>query len=198
MKRLLACCAACGVLWGTVAFAVASASAALKSDESRADAEAVDEALRCEIRGADAERGKLLKSVLKLMLDTRGLTMMYKDGVLLVVPKDRIYREVKTQIYDVRDMLLKIQDFPGPKVELTAPGDSSAPLAGATFTLDEPTSTITEDFLVEVIRQNTGGDSWDENENASITLINGMLIVTQSTKVHREIWRVLQLLRQFQ
>lgn len=138
----------------------------------------------------------LLKSVLKLMLNLKGLTALYEEGVLKVVPKGKINKSVTTQIYDVRDLLFKIRDFPGPKVELTSSGQSGTPLSGATFTLDEePKSTITEDFLTEMIQQNTGGDSW--SENASVTLSNGLLIITQSGRVHQEVKRLLQLLRQY-
>lgn len=48
-----------------------------------------------------------------------------------------------------------------------------------------------------MIRENTGGRSWDENENAHIQLLNGKLIITQSIAVHSQIRRLLNLLQQF-
>ena len=140
----------------------------------------------------------LLKSVLKLMLGQRGLSAMYKEGVVLIVPKDKIDEAVSLAMYDVRDMLFKIQDFPGPKVELVSPNAAGGPLTGATFTLDEPRSTITEDFLTEIIMNNTGDRTWDENPNASVTLTSGVLVVSQSKRVHAEIRKLLNRLRQFQ
>lgn len=140
----------------------------------------------------------ILKSALKLMLNTKDLTATYKDGVLLIIPKSKANKAVITRVYDVRDLLLKIQDFPGPHVELTAGGSGGTPLTGATFALDEePKNVISEDFIVEILKSNTGDGAWDENENASITLANGLLIVTQSKKVHGEVDRMLNLLRQF-
>jgi len=140
----------------------------------------------------------LLKSVLKLMLSSRELTAMYKEGVILVVPKGKIDKSVTLQLYDVRDLLVKIQDFPGPKVELVSPSKGGGgPLTGATFSLDEPKSTITEEFITEMVKQNTGDKSWDENPNASMTLTNGVLVVSQSKRVHEEIKRFVNLLRQF-
>ncbi len=139
----------------------------------------------------------LLKSALKLLLGTRDLTATYKDGVLFVVPKEKANQSVVTRVYDVRDLLFKIGDFPGPKVELVSPTQGSGPLTGATFTIEEPKSTISEDFMTEIVKSNTGGGAWDENPNASITLANGLLIVTQSKKVHSEVDRLLNLLRQF-
>jgi hypothetical protein len=140
----------------------------------------------------------LLKSILKLMLNSRELTAMYKEGVVLVVPKGKIDKAVTLQLYDVRDLLVKIQDFAGPKVELVAPSKGGGgPLTGATFSLEEPKSTITEEFITDMVKQNTGDKSWDENPNASITLTNGVMVVTQSKRVHEEIKRFINLLRQF-
>ena len=139
-----------------------------------------------------------LKSVLKLMLSSRELTAMYKEGVLLVVPKSKIDKAVTLQLYDVRDLLVKIQDFNGPKVELVSPQKGGGgPLVGGVFTLDEPRSVITEEFITDMVKQNTGDKSWDENPNASMNLTSGVLVVSQSKKVHEEIKRFINLLRQF-
>ncbi len=139
-----------------------------------------------------------LKSALKLLLGMRDLTATYRGGVLVIVSRDSVHRALNTRVYDVRDLLFKIRDFPGPTVELAAPGGSGGALTGATFTIDEEgSSPITEDFLTEIVTTNTAGDSWDENENVAITLVNGLLIVTQSGKAHREVQKLLNLLRQF-
>jgi hypothetical protein len=143
-------------------------------------------------------KGLLLKSVLKLMLNTRGLTAMYKEGVVVITTPDKIHAASFTKIYDVRDLQVRINDFVGPIVELRYEGSGHTPLAGATFTLDEaPEPTYDQDFLVEILQQTTGGDSWEENENASIEWMSGLLIITQSRKAHNEIMRMLMLLRQF-
>lgn len=139
----------------------------------------------------------LLKSVLKLMLAARDLTAMYKEGVILVVPRAKVDQAVSLQLYDVRDLLVKIQDFPGPKVELVSPKAGGSPLVSATFVFEEPTSVITEEFIADMVRQNTGDKTWDENPNASLTLTNGILVVSQSRRVHEEIKRFVNLLRQF-
>ena len=103
----------------------------------------------------------LLKSVLKLMLSSRELTAMYKDGVVLIIPKGKIDKSVTLQLYDVRDLLVKLQDFAGPKVELVSPQKGGGgPLTGATFTLEEPRSTITEEFITDMVKQNTGDKRW--------------------------------------
>lgn len=139
----------------------------------------------------------LLKSVLKLMLSPRDLTAMYKEGVLLILPKGKVDAAVTLQMHDVRDLLFKLQDFQGPKVELVSPSATGGPLTGATFTLDEPRTTISEEFITEMVKANTGDRTWDENPNASLTLTNGVLVVSQSKRVHEEIAKLINLLRQF-
>jgi len=141
----------------------------------------------------------LLKSVLKLILSPKDLTATFKEGVILILPKGKADHAVTLQMYDVRDLLVKIQDFPGPRVELVSPQGAAGagPLTGATFTIEEPRSTITEEFITEMVKSNTGDRSWDENPNASITLANGILVVSQSRRVHEEIRRLIGKLRQF-
>jgi type II secretory pathway component GspD/PulD (secretin) len=161
------------------------------------DAEVLTKASPDQLKVSLRVKDLLLKSCLKLMLSARDLTAVYNNGVILVVPKGRADRNVYLQIYEVRDLLVKIQDFAGPKVELVSPSKGGSPLIGASFTLEEPRSTITEEFITEMIKQNTGDRSWDENQGASITLTNGMLIVSQSRRVHAEVKQLINLLRQF-
>jgi type II secretory pathway component GspD/PulD (secretin) len=138
----------------------------------------------------------LLKSVLKLMLNPRDLTAVYREGVLLILPKGKADHAVTLQMYDVRDLLVKIQDFPGPKVELV-PATGQRPDMGAVFILEDSHSTITEEFITEMVKTNTGDHSWEENPNASITLANGILVVSQSRRVHQEIRQFLSKLQQY-
>jgi hypothetical protein len=41
--------------------------------------------------------------------------------------------------------------------------------------------------LIDVVKAHTGDRSWDENPRCSITLREGLLYVTQSPRVHRDI-----------
>ncbi len=149
-----------------------------------------DEQLKITFKAKDLT----LKAALKLILTPRELTAVYRDGVLVVEHKDKTARAATMELYDVRDLLLKIQDFPGPIVELAGPGKSGGTFE---FTVDEGKSVIEEGFLEELVKANTGDRSWDENPAASLSLANGRLIVTQSKKVHEEIRRLLNLLRQY-
>ncbi|HEY3227423.1 MAG TPA: hypothetical protein VGK61_10575 [Planctomycetota bacterium] len=139
-----------------------------------------------------------LKTALKLVLNPRDLGCVYRDGVLLITSKARLGGMTVTRVYDVRDLLFRIRDFPGPRVELVAPGGAGAALAGASFTIEEePKSAITEDFLADLIKTNTGDKSWEDAGATSVSQVNGLLVISQSKPVHEEIRRLLDLLRQF-
>ncbi len=135
-----------------------------------------------------------LKTVVKLLLTPKELTAVWRDGVMVVMPKGGVSSATTVQVYDVRDLMLRVGDFPGPKVEL-----SSNPAQGPTITVgwdpEPPKPQFEEDLLMELVKGNTGGGSW-ENPACSITYANGMLIVSQGTSSHREIADFLNKLRQ--
>ncbi len=139
----------------------------------------------------------LLKSALKLMLQAKELACTYKEGVLVIMSRDKAGTSVVTRVYDVQDLLLKLQDFPGPKVELAVPSGGT-PLTGAMFAFEaEQKSPISLEFIAELVKSSTGEKSWEENPNATVTLMNGLLIVTQTKKIQTEVERLLNSLRQF-
>jgi type II secretory pathway component GspD/PulD (secretin) len=138
-----------------------------------------------------------LKTTLKLVLNMVGLKATYKEGVILIVTEDyHAVDELIVKVYDVRDLLMRVPDFPGPQVELVPPNQD---LGGAVFDLsEEKEPLITEEFIEEMIREHTGGGSWDDNPNCSLALTeNGQLLVTQSTAGHREILALLGKLRPY-
>src|SRR5688572_22219161 len=121
--------------------------------------------LDADARGKDGEdasrvtiklKGVTMKTALKLILSPRDLGAVYRDGVILIQPKSKLGSLTSTRVYDVRDLTIRLQDFAGPRVELTVPGGGAA-IAGATFIIEEePKGELTEDFLVELIKTNTG------------------------------------------
>jgi hypothetical protein len=125
------------------------------------------------------------------MLGTHGLTAIYREGVLVVLPRERVSSRVMTRVYNVQDLLLKIRDFPGPDIKLSEK-DSGL----ETVVLPEPPrERVDRDLLVDLIMANSGGLSWDEDERTSIGLVNGLLIVAQTGSNHREIQGLLNKLR---
>ena len=100
------------------------------------------------------------------------------------------------RMFDVRALQVKIQDFDGPIVELTTPQSKKGP--GVIVTINEPKTTIPDDFLIDMIKANTGNGTWDSNPRVALNLNNGMLVVSQTPSVLREIETLLGLLGQYQ
>jgi type II secretory pathway component GspD/PulD (secretin) len=137
-----------------------------------------------------------LKSILKLLLSSRGLTATYRDGAIVILPKEDLQDSTTLRMFDVRALQVKIQDFDGPVIELTSAASKKSGIA--IVNLQEPKTTIPDDFLIDMIRANTGSGSWDSNPRSAINLNNGMLVVSQTPSVLREIDVLLGLLGQYQ
>lgn len=123
-----------------------------------------------------------VKSILKLLLHPRGLRATWRDGAVVVVPEAELREAVVLRVYDVRSLTAKIQDHPGPKVEL-AVGKADVVFHHA---IDDPKPVMDGDFLVDLVRESTGGRSWDGGA-ADIRNVDSRLIVTQTPSVHAEI-----------
>ncbi|MBI3856136.1 MAG: STN domain-containing protein, partial [Planctomycetes bacterium] len=100
-----------------------------------------------------------VKSVLRLLLATRGLTATYRDGAIVIVPKDELQDTTTMKMFDVRALQVKIQDFDGPIVELTSPASKKSGIV--VTTLSEPQTRLPDDVLLDMIRVNTGNGTWD-------------------------------------
>lgn len=139
-----------------------------------------------------------VKSVLKLLLTSRGLTVTWRDGALVVLPKEDLQDSTRLQMIDVRSLMVKLQDFAGPKMELVGPNakGTGGPIAGI-FVIDEPKPPpVDEDMMINLIKDNTAPGAWD-NPKAAISMNNGVLVVNQTPAVLREIESLIRLLGQY-
>lgn len=138
-----------------------------------------------------------LRTALKLLLNLNDLTLVYKKGVLMVETKEERGSELDMKLYDVKDLLMKIRDFPGPSLELASGEGETGPTTGivepdeSTHPFDDP------EALVNIIRNATGGDSVWGKDGVSIAISNGLLVVVHSAAIHKEIQELIVSLRQF-
>ena len=141
----------------------------------------------------------VLKNVLKLLLSQFGLDyQITPEKVVFITTPDKAGGKAVVELHDIRDILVKIQDFPGPKVELSAPSTGGTPLTGATFSLEEPKeSSVSQEQIVELIKENIGGASAWEGEYTIELTPNQQLLVSHTPKVHREIREFLAKLRSY-
>jgi len=133
--------------------------------------------------------GITLNGALNLILQPHDCGVLFKDGALQILPRDVIAdRTLKMELYDCRDILYPLRDFPGVEITLSSDGPGA-------LVQDPPREAGGEMPIAELVRAHTGGRSWDENPRTSCVLQNGLLVVRQTPEVHAQIVRLLNLLR---
>ena len=130
-----------------------------------------------------------LKSVLSLMLAPQGCEAIYHEGVIQVMRSEDVRdRTLVLELYDVRDILHPIKDFPGVDISL------STEMIGTTIDMQDFGDSRESFPIEELIRAHCGDGEWDDG-STSVSLQNGILMVRHRPKVHREVTRLLNLLR---
>lgn len=146
-----------------------------------------------------AVKDLVLKHVLRLLLQQYDLGYTFENRVLLITQPKLAEGKPVLEVHDVRDLLGKIPDFPGPSLELTAgEGDTGGP--STTFVApDTEESVVSAEQLENLIKQNISPQSWTEREGeVSIALTgNQQLLVVHTPKVQEEVRAFLSNLRSF-
>jgi len=129
-----------------------------------------------------------LRSIFGLMLKPHGCGVLFKDGVLQVLTIPEIEdKTMKMEIYDCRDILYPIAQFPGVDIDLGV---------GAGVLVQQPDVDAGGEVPIEeMIRAHTGGRSWEENPKAVVKMQNGLLVIKNTPEVHKQVLRLLDLLR---
>ena len=149
------------------------------------DAKAKDKNIVVTLKVSDIS----IKSVLSLILKPQGCDTMFREGVVMIMTKeDVVDRTVKMQIYDCRDILYPIHDFPGVDIDLSQAG-IGVQIVGAGDG-DSP-----EVPIEEMVKAHTGGRSWEENPKCVCRMTNGLLVVKNTPEVHKQVVRLMDMLR---
>ena len=129
-----------------------------------------------------------LKSIFGLMLKPHNCDTLFKDGVLMLMTKEDVAdKTMKMEIYDCRDILYPIANFPGVDLDLSAgPGV-------VVQTVDD--AATGEIPIEEMVRAHTGGRSWEENPKAVVKMQNCLLVIKNTPEVHKQVRRLLDLFR---
>ena len=129
-----------------------------------------------------------LRSIFSLMLKPHNCDILFKDGVLQLMTKEDVAdKTMKMEMYDCRDILYPISNFPGVDIDLGT-------LAGVVTTPAEDVSGG-EIPIEEMVLAHTGGRSWEEKQKAVCKMQNGLLVIKNTPEVHKQIRRLLDLLR---
>jgi len=133
-----------------------------------------------------------LEEALNLILNLKGLAYTIENGVLLITTEEGALGAAELRVYDVRDLMVKLDDFPGVDIKLRSGAeDAMPPMMDMDESTEEP---ITGDVLVNLIRENIAIESWDTPPN-QINFRQGNLIIRNQPGVHARILELLDNLR---
>jgi type II secretory pathway component GspD/PulD (secretin)/tetratricopeptide (TPR) repeat protein len=132
------------------------------------------------------------------------------DGVLVVAADEALRKNTFVVIYDIRDLLFQIPDFPdAPQLDLDqvlnqgaqGGGGGGGSVFGGDTGDQEPVGPTEEelmDRILEIIQTNVDFEGWRDNggDTGVIQELNGNLIITNTARNHREIQGVLNQLRE--
>ncbi len=139
-----------------------------------------------------------LTSILNWILTPKGLAYKISNGVLIISTKKRMVEKPQLRLYNVRDLTGKLNDFPAIDIDLTARKGTEVETVGARMDVPEaagrPATTITEEQLTTLIKENIAKGTWDSDTN-SIDVRHGTLIIRQTVSVHKQIESLLNDLR---
>jgi len=133
-------------------------------------------------------KGLSLANAMAVISTQTEVRYVYRSGVVFIKPKDEVKEFTYLQIYDVRAATMKMPNFRAPKLGLNL-GEE-----GGNFEEPEESDTTTSGFdsdkLVDLIRTMVLPESWD-SEQASITTMNGVLMVRQTESGQRKVRELL-------
>ncbi len=133
-------------------------------------------------------------SLLNIITEVRpNLRWKIEHGVVKFVTAEELTGDQILKMYEVRDLIRPITDFPGREININPSG--GVPEVQEDLEAREAL-VITEDALDTLIRDNIAPESWDADPANSLRISNGTMVVNQTPEVQAQIQRLLDDLRE--
>lgn len=173
---------------------------------------AITEDTNVNIRLDDVAFGKALRLILDDV--SRGqepLSYVINEGVLTISSKEALADKTTTRVYDIRDLIIRVPNFVGPRVDIDAIGSDGedggggggvglfaeaddTPSAGEE---DQPTRAEMITKVTEMIKGTLPSDSWNDfGGKGTMNDLHGNLIITQTPENHLKINELIAKLRE--
>lgn len=161
-----------------------------------------------------------VQKALEVILDDAGgglmeLGYVIEQGVVNIDTKERLNEKTYPRVYDIRDLLVRIPNFIGTRVDLSSIGevgessstdsggggglfDDEEGEGGAASSPEDSQLTRSEMALKvqELIKQTVANESWYPNGTATINELHGNLVITQTAQNHTEIQQLIAKMRE--
>ncbi|MCX7806179.1 MAG: hypothetical protein N3A38_13460, partial [Planctomycetota bacterium] len=143
-----------------------------------------------------------LETALRWILRLANLDYDLRNQAVFISSRKHLGSTLELEVYDVRDLTMTIENFPGPRIDLgvagagaavggAAPAAPAAPPAGGGEVMDAAS-------LAAMIREKLAPNAWAEETGASIQDRGGRLIVMQRPEIHALIKQLLRTFRETQ
>jgi type II secretory pathway component GspD/PulD (secretin) len=137
-----------------------------------------------------------VRKVLDLVCDTSAsdnLAWKVQEGVVMFVTKEEQVGGQVLAMYEVRDLIHPVKDFPGREINV----EPSGGLEPFDEELEEREAlVVTQDSLDTLIRENVAPASWEDENNSLRITTSGTLVVYQTPEVQQKIKELLDDLRE--
>ncbi|MEM9661991.1 MAG: hypothetical protein AAF937_06750 [Planctomycetota bacterium] len=130
-----------------------------------------------------------------------------QDGIVQIASDEELRRDTTLVIYDIRDLLIEVPDYQdAPEIDLQSVlqsqqggGGGQSPFGGDTQGGDDEERDRQEriDQIIDIIQNNVDFEGWQANggDTGFIQELNGSLIITNTSKNHREVQGLLGQIR---
>jgi len=129
-------------------------------------------------------------NALNIITDVAGpeVTYTFRHGVVYITSTAKANAKMILRLHDVRDLTAMLVDHAGPKIqEIRLPDgeydDEDGPAFGGV--VGEAVPLMDPDNLVTLVQQGVQPAVWEEN--ATISVLNGQLVVRATPEIHQEI-----------
>jgi tetratricopeptide (TPR) repeat protein len=138
-----------------------------------------------------------VRTVLDLIQETsENLRWKVENGVVMFVTKEEMTGGQVLRMFDVRDIIRPIRDFPGPEINIL-PSDGLPDEATSEELEERAGLVVTGEALDQLIRDNIARESWNEDPKNSVRITpQGTMVVYQKPEVIEQIKDLLDDLRE--
>lgn len=136
-----------------------------------------------------------VKKILDIIADTNeSLRWKIENGVVKFVTVEEMVGGQVLHMYEVRDLIHPIPDFPGAEINVQPSGGITLPDEDLE---ERESNVVTSDLLDQLIRNNIDPESWDADPANSLQINEmGVMVVNQTLAVHEKIGQLLADLRE--
>ena len=136
-----------------------------------------------------------VRKILAIIADTHeSLRWKIEDGVVKFVTVEEMIGGQELVMYEVRDLIHPIPDFPGKEINVQPSGGITLPDEDIE---ERESNVVTSDLLDQLIRNNINPESWDADPANSLQINEmGVMVVNQTPEVHAKIRQLLEDLRE--